>query len=99
MAHDWPGNVRELHHVAERRVLAARRSAGSMADAIRRGHRLDDIPDTLREAVAAFEREVIAKAIKTHAGRMDAAADALGIGRRTLNEKIVKLGLDKDALI
>ena len=99
LAHDWPGNVRELHHVAERRVLAARRSAGSMADAIRRGHRLDDIPDTLREAVAAFEREVIAKAIKTHAGRMDAAADALGIGRRTLNEKIVKLGLDKGALI
>ena len=99
LAHDWPGNVRELHHVAERRVLAARRSAGSMADAIRRGHRLDDIPDTLREAVAAFEREVIAKAIKTHGGRMDAAADSLGIGRRTLNEKIVKLGLDKGALI
>ncbi len=99
LAHDWPGNVRELRHVAERRILAARRSAGSMADAIRRDQQLDDIPDTLREAVAAFEREMIAKAIKTHAGRMDAAADALGIGRRTLNEKIVKLGLDKDALL
>ncbi|MFT5065986.1 MAG: DNA-binding NtrC family response regulator [Yoonia sp.] len=99
LAHDWPGNVRELRHVAERRVLAARRSAGSMADAIRRGQRLDDVPDTLREAVAAFERELITKAIKAHAGRMDAAADALGIGRRTLNEKIVKLGLDKDAIL
>lgn len=99
MAHTWPGNVRELRHVAQRRVLSARRGAGSMADAVRGGHRLDDIPSTLREAVAAFERELIAKAITTHAGRMDAAADALGIGRRTLNEKIVKLGLDKDALL
>ena len=29
----------------------------------------------------------------------DAVAEALGIGRRTLNEKIVKLGLDKDSLL
>jgi two-component system C4-dicarboxylate transport response regulator DctD len=30
---------------------------------------------------------------------MEAVAEALGIGRRTLNEKIVKLGLDKEALL
>ena len=30
---------------------------------------------------------------------MDDTAAALGIGRRTLNEKIVKLGLDKDSLL
>ncbi|WP_420569538.1 sigma-54-dependent transcriptional regulator [Thalassovita sp.] len=99
MAHDWPGNVRELRSVCERRVLAARRGAGSMAQAIRTDQTLDDVPDTLREAVAAFERELIGKAIKVHEGKMDAAAEALGIGRRTLNEKIVKLGLDKDALL
>ena len=29
----------------------------------------------------------------------EAVAEALGIGRRTLNDKIVKLGLDKDALL
>ena len=56
-------------------------------------------PDTLREAIAAFERELIAKAIQAHEGRMDAVSEALGIGRRTLNEKIVKLGLNKDELI
>lgn len=99
MAHDWPGNVRELRNVCERRVLSARRGTGSMAQAIRSDQGLDDVPDTLREAVAAFERELIGKAIKAHEGRMEAAADALGIGRRTLNEKIVKLGLDKDALL
>ncbi|MGH1467043.1 MAG: sigma-54-dependent transcriptional regulator [Cognatishimia sp.] len=99
IAHDWPGNVRELRNVAERRLLAARRGAGSMAQALQTDHALDDVPVTLREAVAAFERELIAKAIKAHEGRMDAVAEALGIGRRTLNEKIVKLDLDKEALL
>lgn len=99
MSHDWPGNVRELRSVAERRLLAARRGAGSMAEAITPGQPHDDAPETLRAAIAAFERELIGQAITAHKGRMDAVADALGIGRRTLNEKIVKLGLDKDGLI
>lgn len=99
MAHNWPGNVRELRNVCERRVLAARRGAGTMAAALNPDAQPEDVPDTLRAAVAAFERELIAKAITAHAGRMDAAAEALGIGRRTLNEKIVKLGLDKNSLL
>lgn len=99
MSHDWPGNVRELRSVAERRLLAARRGAGSMAQAISPGQAHDDTPETLRAAIAAFERQLIGQAITAHKGRMDAIAEALGIGRRTLNEKIVKLGLDKDGLL
>lgn len=99
MAHEWPGNVRELRSVAERRVLAARRGGGSMARALHPGSDEGEAPASLRGAVAAFERELIAKAIRAHEGRMDAAAEALGIGRRTLNEKIVKLGLDKERLV
>ncbi|MBB5516220.1 DNA-binding NtrC family response regulator [Rubricella aquisinus] len=99
LAHDWPGNVRELRHVAERRVLSARRGGGSVAAALRMTDTADDVPDNLRAAVAAFERTLIANAIKTHGGRMDAVAEALGIGRRTLNEKIVKLGLKKADLL
>ncbi len=99
LAHSWPGNVRELRHVAERRVLAARRGGGSVAEALRMDDGADEVPATLREAVASFERTLIAKAIAAHAGRMDAVAEALGIGRRTLNEKIVKLGLEKDKLL
>ncbi len=98
LVHEWPGNVRELRHVAERRTLASRRGGGSVAEALH----LEEgnaTPDTLREAIAAFERELIAKAIQAHEGRMDAVSEALGIGRRTLNEKIVKLGLNKDELI
>jgi DNA-binding NtrC family response regulator len=50
-------------------------------------------PRTLRRAVAAFEREMIARALQETDGGMDDVAQTLGIGRRTLNEKIVKLGL------
>ncbi|MDE0520686.1 MAG: sigma-54 dependent transcriptional regulator [Boseongicola sp.] len=99
MAHDWPGNVRELRSVAERCVLQARRGSGSVAAALALDEAHGEVPPTLREAVAAFERELIGKAIRAHEGRMDAVAEALGIARRTLNEKIVKLGLDKDALL
>jgi DNA-binding NtrC family response regulator len=99
LAHDWPGNVRELRHVAERRVLAARRGTGSVAEALHLGDTSDPVPATLREAVAALERTLIGQAIRAHGGRMDAVAEALGIGRRTLNEKIVKLGLDKSDFV
>jgi two-component system C4-dicarboxylate transport response regulator DctD len=99
LAHPWPGNVRELRSVAERRVLAARRGQGSVTEAIHVSDAPDDLPSTLREAVAAFERELISNAVRAHAGRMDAVAEALGIGRRTLNEKLVKLGLERDALL
>jgi DNA-binding NtrC family response regulator len=99
IAHDWPGNVRELRNVAERLVLASRRGAGTVNQALRVQNDMGDVPETLREAVAAFERTLIAKAIRTHKGKMDAVAEALGIGRRTLNEKIVKLNLNKDDLL
>ncbi|WP_226780811.1 sigma-54-dependent transcriptional regulator [Oceaniglobus trochenteri] len=98
LAHGWPGNVRELRNVAERRILAARHGAGSVAEALQAtGEPTADLP--LRDAVASLERQLIARALTAHQGRMDDVAEALGIGRRTLNEKIVKLGLDKDALV
>jgi len=83
----------------ERRVLAQRRGGGSVRQAIAKHTPAQPFPQTLREAVAAFEREVIGRAIAQDEGRMDDVAAALGIGRRTLNEKIVKLGLDKDAIL
>lgn len=99
LTYDWPGNVRELRNVCERHVLAARRGSASVEMALRNSSDMADTPETLREAVAAFERQLIGKAIERCNGRMDDAAQSLGIGRRTLNEKIVKLGLDKDALL
>jgi DNA-binding NtrC family response regulator len=99
LSYQWPGNVREVQNVAERRVLAQKRGGGSVRDAIALQSSTDVVPETLREAVAAFERELISRALRSEDGRMDDVAAVLGIGRRTLNEKIVKLGLDKDALL
>jgi len=99
LSHDWAGNVRELRNVAERCVLAARRGGGSVMDALRIVDDNQEMPENLRGAVAAFEKQLIGRAIQAHRGRMDDTADALGIGRRTLNEKIVKLGLDKEKLL
>ncbi|MCH2164516.1 MAG: sigma-54 dependent transcriptional regulator [Marinovum sp.] len=99
MAHDWRGNVRELRNVAERFVFLSKMGDARIADAISGAADYTTERPGLREAVAAFERQMISRAIQDHAGRMDDAADALGIGRRTLNEKIVKLGLDKKALL
>ena len=99
MAYDWPGNVRELRNVVERQVLGAKRGNPSIATALDVDTEATSVPPTLRGAVAALERELITQAIKTNRGKMDATAEALGIGRRTLNDKIVKLGLDKSALI
>ena len=99
LSYEWPGNVRELQSVAERRVLAERRGGGSVRLALARQTSDAPFPGTLREAVAAFERELISRAVQKDNGRMDDVATSLGIGRRTLNEKIVKLGLDKNALL
>lgn len=99
MGHDWPGNVRELRNVAERWVIMAGQGGCTVAQVMPGGDFAQPAKPGLREAVAAFERQMIAHALQTHAGRMDDVAHALGIGRRTLNEKIVKLGLDKAALL
>ena len=99
LAYDWPGNVRELQTIAGRFVLSAQLGTQSIASLLKQDEDLDDVPNNLRGAVAAFERTLIARAIKANEGRMDETADALGIGRRTLNEKIVKLGLDKDKIL
>ncbi len=99
MAHDWPGNIRELRNVTNRFVLFAQQGSARIADAMSGSSDHGAIKPGLREAIAAFERQMIGRAIQDHKGRMDDAAAELGIGRRTLNEKIVKLGLDKDALL
>ena len=51
--------------------------------------------ERLPAQVAAFEREMIAAAIRQHDGDMASAAKALGIPRRTLNEKMNRLGIGR----
>lgn len=99
MMHNWPGNVRELMHLAERRILLSRTSICSVAVASSETQATPPVSSKLRPAVAAFERVLISKVLVEQQGRMDDVAEELGIGRRTLNEKMVKLNLDKQKLL
>ena len=92
MAHDWRGNVRELRNIAERFVLQLGPRPGAL------GPLLDGDGgkhQTLPEQMDAVESTFIRAALADNAGNVQAAADALGIPRRTLNEKMRKHGLER----
>jgi two-component system response regulator AtoC len=97
LARDWPGNVRELRNVLERAAIltegklleadllatavqAAPAAPGSLAAAS---------AGTLRDA----ERAAIAAALAATGGHRKQAAERLGIGERTLYDKIKDYGL------
>jgi two-component system C4-dicarboxylate transport response regulator DctD len=93
MQYDWPGNVRELKTVAERFALKV--SGFSLKDMLQS----ETLTGTnLPERVAAFERTLIANALKQSGGVVEAAAEALGIPRRTLSEKISRYGISSHNL-
>lgn len=83
-AREWPGNVRELRNFADRLVLgvAEMPTAPDGQDA-----------DTLPQRVDAFERALIAEALAAQEGNVAAAADRLGIPKKTLYDKLKKYQL------
>ncbi|MCV2216665.1 sigma-54-dependent transcriptional regulator [Thauera sp. Sel9] len=86
VGHHWPGNVRELRNVADRCVLGI--EAGSPPFGQPQGER----PSPLGETVEAFERALIADALRRH-GSLARTAEALAIAKTTLHDKIRKYGL------
>lgn len=86
-AHHWPGNAHELRLVAERRVLGLGRGGG-MPSA--QSPPPLDTGATLRDLVAQYEAQEIARVLDRCKGNTEAAARILGIPRRTLNDKIAK---------
>ncbi len=95
---NWPGNVRELKNTAVRFALdgqarlvdllgsqSARVSSAPVADKA--------LPLALQ--VAAFEADVISAALKSHQGNIKAVMDELDLPRRTLNQKMVKYGINR----
>ena len=87
LGYRWPGNVRELRNVADRCVLGIEASAPPF------GNEIDDKPRPLSETVEAFERALIADALKRLGGSLARSAEALGIPKTTLHDKIKKYGL------
>ncbi|MDL2356131.1 MAG: sigma-54 dependent transcriptional regulator [Pseudomonadota bacterium] len=85
MAADWPGNVRELRNAADRYVLGLpgpQNPAG--ADAARL---------TLAQQMDMVEKTLIEQALKQHSGRPQPVCEELGIGKKTLYDKLHRHGI------
>jgi two-component system C4-dicarboxylate transport response regulator DctD len=91
VGYHWPGNVRELRNVADRCVLGIECGAPPF------GASLDERPLPLAQAVEAFERTLISDALQRNAGSLTRSAEALGVAKTTLHDKIRKYGLAETA--
>jgi DNA-binding NtrC family response regulator len=103
MQHSWPGNVRELKNVIERLVIlssgevitaddvqACLPTVKPTAGTYRRGA-------TLKEMVAAAERELILRALKDNDQHVARTATELQVERSHLYKKMRSLGIDPRA--
>ena len=98
MSYHWPGNVRELENVLERAVLVC---DGQVIHA----HHLPPSLQTaessgtvtrlaLRDAVEAYEKDIIQDTLKTTRGNRAKAARLLDTTERVLNYKVRQLAID-----
>lgn len=98
MAYHWPGNVRELENIIERAVLLA-------TDGVIHSYHLPPTlqtaessgtasPQTLPDALASVEREMIVESLKSNRGIMAKAARQLGITERTMGLRVKSLDID-----
>ncbi len=94
LAHPWPGNVRELKNRVDRACIFCDGDALSpeLLGLPRSG------PADLKKQRQVAERETILQALRLHDGRIQQTAAALGISRKTLWEKMKKLGIRRDEL-
>lgn len=93
MAHDWPGNVRELRNVAERFVLGLWRGFAPLQQGLDAHRDQGSEPSHLAPRVAAFEKSLIEQELARHQGQMKPTYTALGLSRKGLYDKIVRLGI------
>lgn len=89
LSHGWPGNVRELQNVAERFALGL--DLGLDEQVAASGLQISG--SSLSEQVEAFERSLIAAEMRQPHTSMRSLADALGLPRKTLHDKLRKYGL------
>ena len=95
---NWPGNVRELENTVNRLAIFAPTGRISRADVEAETRRSQEslhpeeapVPDRLVE----LEREHIVRILKQTHGNKSEAARRLGIERKTLYKKALRLGID-----
>jgi two-component system C4-dicarboxylate transport response regulator DctD len=83
--------VRELRNAAERYALGL----GGFAPRAQP----DDSKQSLAEQVEAFERAIIERSLAASGGKITSVMADLDIPRRTLSEKMAKLGLDRQRFV
>lgn len=86
LGHAWPGNVRELQNAAERFALGLDLGLGEAAIVL-------PVEGNLAARVEAFERSLIAAELARGHGSLRSLAEALGMPRKTLHDKLRKHGL------
>lgn len=95
LEYSWPGNVRELENVIERAVILEKGKT-ILPKTLSLSKKYRDMPS---EAIAQYksleemEKEHIETVLKAVEGNRTKAANILGIGRRTLYDKIVAYGI------
>ncbi len=101
--YSWPGNIRELEHVIERASVMKRIGILEVDDfeflmkkIFRNGENpgASEAPKTLDDFKDVAEKELIIKALLTSKGNKTKAAEALGINRSVLYDKMKKHGID-----
>ena len=96
MAHDWRGGVRELENVIERAIIFVKGEKITIMDLseyLQSDTVVQDYPDSLKDAVARFEKEHILKTVKKFELNKEEVAKALGIGLSSLYRKMDELGI------
>ncbi len=94
-AHAWPGNVRELENALE--SLVALSPDGALDLSLLPGPAAPAAaPLGLKQRVEAYERGLVAEALRAAGGNRTEAARALGISRVTLHDKLNKYGLARE---
>ena len=93
LRHDWPGNVRELQNAAERFALGLELALDGHAPNDAAPQDLPPADGNLSEQVEHFERSLIAAELARPHSSMRSLAEALGIPRKTLHDKLRKHGL------
>ena len=108
MDYHWPGNVRELENAVERAVVL---STGSILDVdllpqtVRQPTEFQlpaaMLPSnglSLKDAVSAYERQLIVKALQASGGVQKKAAELLNVKPTTLHEMMKRLAISVESL-
>jgi DNA-binding NtrC family response regulator len=92
----FPGNVRELKNIIERAVaLCDTLWIGASDLPTLDNNSLDTSRATLRQSIEEAERKAINKALAENCGKINQAADSLGISRKNLWEKMKRYAIEK----